>query len=148
MLPFSLKFQSSELLFKYIHHSLASLSVLFKHKSFSFANLSLLSLLFHHVSIFWLEHLYILPKLQGPALKVHVLWCITGIHGWCASCVMIHFQFDSFAIWSISASISSIIAWKAPASSWFPSELVMFLKIDLRCFGSLGKFQDTREISV
>ena len=39
----------------------------------------------------------------------------------------VHFQFYVFAIWSIPASILPIIAWKAPANSWSPSELAMFL---------------------
>ena len=56
----------------------------------------------------------------------------------------IHFQF--FVIWSISASVLSTTAWKAPTSSWFLSELAMFLKIDPQCFGLFGKFQDTNEI--
>ena len=47
-------------------------------------------------------------------------------YGWY---VKIHFQFHFFAIWSISASILSIIAWKAPASIWFSSELAMFLDV-------------------
>ena len=34
------------------------------------------------VSIFWLENLYILPKFKRLALKVHVLWCKTGIYSW------------------------------------------------------------------
>ena len=64
-------------------------------------------------------------------LKVHVLWCETGIYCWNGSekvlwCMKINFQFHFFAIASISASISSIIAWEAPASSWSPSELSMF----------------------
>ena len=60
----------------------------------------------------------------------------------------IHFQFHFFAIWSISASILSIIAWKAPASSWPPSEFAMFLKIDPLCFGPFDKFQDTKNFYV
>ena len=63
-------------------------------------------------------------------------------------CMKIHFQFHIFAIWSISASILSITAWKAPASSWSPSELVMFFNVNPRCFGLFGKFQDTKEISM
>ena len=110
---------------------MASLSVLFKHKSVSFVNLSLF---LHSVSIFWLERLYILPKPQRPALKVHVLWCKAGIYSWNLSIkypwyTKIHFQFQFIAIWSISTSTLSTTAWKAPASSLFPSELVMFLKI-------------------
>ena len=48
----------------------------------------------------------------------------------------------------LTISISSKIAWKAPAGSWSPSELAMFLKIDPRGFWSFVKFQDTKEISV
>ena len=63
----------------YIHHSLASLSVLFKRKSLSLVNLSLF---LNFVLIFWLRRLYILLKLQRPALKMHVIWCKTGIYIW------------------------------------------------------------------
>ena len=60
MISLRLKFKAFKLLFTYIHHSLISLSVLFKQKSFSFfVNLSLF---LHRVSIFWLENLYILQK--------------------------------------------------------------------------------------
>ena len=55
---------------RYIHLSLASFFVVFKHKSLSFVNLSLF---LHDVPIFWLEHLYISPKHPRPALKVHIL---------------------------------------------------------------------------
>ena len=60
---FRQNFKAFELLLTYIHPFLASLSVLFKHKSLNFADLSLFLL---HILIFWLEHLYILPKLQRP----------------------------------------------------------------------------------
>ena len=63
----------------YIHHSLASLSVLFKHKSLSFVNLNLF---LHCVSIFWLGRLNILLRLQRPALNMHVIWSKTGIYIW------------------------------------------------------------------
>ena len=72
MISLPLKFQSLELLFTYIHLSLASLSALLKHKSLSFGNFSLL---LHEISIFWLEHIYILSKLQRSALNVLALWC-------------------------------------------------------------------------
>ena len=98
----------------YIHHlSLACLSVLFK--SLSFVNLRLF---LHDVSIFWLEHLYILSKLQIPALKVHVLWCRTLIYRWKLSeKVSLMFE-DSFPI-PLLCSLKyislylSIIAWEA-----------------------------------
>ena len=76
---FRWNFKSFELLFMYIHHSLASLSVLFKHKSLIFVNLNLF---LHCVSIFWLGRLNILLKLQRPALNMHVIWSKTGIYIW------------------------------------------------------------------
>ena len=118
---------------------------------FKFVNLSLF---LRHVSIFWLEHLYVLPKCRGPALKLHVRWCKTGIYSWnlskkvCLCYTEIHFQFQFLAMWSISVSILFIIVWKAPARIRSPSGLAVFLKIDLQCFGPFGKFQDTKEISM
>ena len=50
----SWNFSTFVLLFTHIHLFLASLPVLFKHKSLSFVNLSLF---LHYISIFWLEHL-------------------------------------------------------------------------------------------
>ena len=82
-----------ELLFTFIHLCLACLSVL--SKSLSFVNLHLF---LYDVSIFWLEHLYILSKLQIPALKLHVLWCRTLIYRWKLSeKVSLMFE-DSFPI--------------------------------------------------
>ena len=66
----------------YINHYLASFFVLFKHRYLSFVNLSMF---LHHVAIFWLERLYILPKFQRPTLNVHVLLCKTGIYSWILS---------------------------------------------------------------
>ena len=63
-------------------------------------------------------------------------------------CMKIHFQFHFFAIWSISGSVLSIIAWKAFANSWSPSEPAIFLKTDPRCFGPLGKIQNAKQISI
>ena len=75
-------------------------------------------LFLHDVSIFWLEHLYILSKLQIPALKVHVLWCRTLIYRWKLSeKVSLMFE-DSFPI-PLLCSLKyislylSIIAWEA-----------------------------------
>ena len=45
---------------------LASFSVVFKHKSLIFVNWSLL---LYDVSIFWLEHLYILPQISETSLE-------------------------------------------------------------------------------
>ena len=41
----------------------------------------------------------------------------------------------------MSVFVSSILARKSPANSWFPSEKAMFFKTDLQCFGPLSKFQ-------
>ena len=150
MISLRCNFKVFELLFTYIHLSLGNFSALFKHKFLSFVNLSLF---LHDVVVVWLEHFIFRPKLPRPALKVHYfgakLAFIAGIflkkYPWC---IDIHFKFHFFAIWSISVSISSIIAWKALASGRSTSELVMFLKIDPQCFRPFGKFQDTKEISM
>ena len=97
-------------------------------------------------------HLYILLILEKPTLKVLLLWYKAGICSWNLSekvslIMKIHFQFCFFTIWNISSSILSIIAWKAPASSWSPSEPATFFK-NPRCFGLFDKFQDTIEISM
>ena len=91
-------------------------------------------LFLHRVSIFWLENLYILQKVYKLALKVRVL-CVRAKLAFMAGIFLkkyawytkIYFQFYFFAIWSIQASILPTIAWKAPASSWSPSELPCFL---------------------
>ena len=98
-------FKATELIFTYIYHSLASLSVLFKRKSLIFVNLTLL---LHHVSIFSSESLYILPRPQTPVLKVRVFWCKTSIYCWNLSETLSLIYEDLlpvplFAIWSISA---------------------------------------------
>ena len=127
--------------FEFIFHlSLASLSLLFKHESLNFVNFSLF---LHEVSLFWLEHLYILARLSKPALKVHLIWFKTDIYGWNLSEKVFLMYDDLFSIpllgiWIISASILSIIALKAPQSSWSSSGLHMFLKIRSRHFGSFG----------
>ena len=131
-------------LFTYIHRSLASLSILFKCIFLSFVNLGLL---LHHVSIFWSELLYILLKRERTAVKVHKLWCKACIHSWNLSenvCLMCE---DSFPI-PLLCNLKYISLYlaireqKAPASSWFPSELAMFLKIDPQCFGQFGTKKD------
>ena len=131
MISLPLKFKKFELLFTYIHLSLASFSVLFKYKSLSFVNLSLF---WHDILIFGLEHLYILRKLQRPALKVHVRWCKTGIYSWNLSEKVSLMCKDSFPIPLLCNLmyinlILSIIVWKSSASSWSPSGLAMFLKM-------------------
>ena len=143
-------FKVFKLLFTYIYLSLASLSVLFKRKSIDFVNLSLF---LHEVSIFWLEHFHILPKHQRPAFKLHVLWWKTGIHYWNHPEKVSLMYENSFPILLLCnlkyiSFYLSILAWKAPASSWFPSDLAMSLKINLQCFGPFGKFQNTKEISM
>ena len=97
---------------------------------------------------------YIFSRLQRPALKVYIRLCKTGIYSWNLSENVYFLHEDSFlhfihffAMWSISAFMLSVIAWKAPASSWSPSKLVMLFKNYPRCFGPFGKFQNTVEIS-
>ena len=137
-----------ELLFTYIHPFLASLSVLFKHKSLSFVNLGFFLL---HISIFWLEHLYILPKIQRPgctysgAKLAFYSWNLSQKDPWF---MKIHIQFNLIAVWSISPSILLIIAWRAPESGWSATELPVFLKIDPHTFGTCSKFQDNKETSM
>ena len=70
-------FQSFSLVV-YAHLSfLASLSVLFTLISLSSGNVSLP---LRDILILLLEHLYILPKRQRSALKMHVLWYKAGIY--------------------------------------------------------------------
>ena len=63
-------------------------------------------------------------------------------------CQTIYFQFHLFVNWTISAPVSSRLARKSPANSWFASEKAVFFKSDPRCFGPLCKFQDNMEISI
>ena len=94
------------------------------------------------------------PKRPRSALKMDVLcWCKISIYSWILSekypwCMKIHFQFHFFAVWSISAFILSLIAWKALASVSSLSEPTIFFKMDPRCLGLCGKFQEisTKEI--
>ena len=102
----------SKLLNCCFHHSLASLSVLFKHKSLSFVSLSLF---LHHILVG--TYLYFA---HNSETSLEGARCKTGIYSWnlClmeryAWCMKIHFQFHVFGIWSISAYILSIIAWEA-----------------------------------
>ena len=102
-------------------------------KSISSVNLNLeLDVL----STFWFESdasgtfFYILPSHHltwETSLKDEQFWCRTDIcscklSATCQKCQKIHFQFHPFLSWTISAFISSSIAWKLPANSWFPSE--------------------------
>ena len=131
-------------MFTYIHLSLASyLSQIFK-----------FCLFLHDVSIFWLEHLYILPKLQRSALKDHVLCRKTFIYSWNSSEKLSLMYEDSFPfpflcnLKYIRVSILSIIAWKATESSWSPYSLFLdtpcFLKL---CFQAIFPFLMTMDIS-
>ena len=88
---FRWNFNTFELLFTYIHHSLASLSVLLKYKCLSWMLNVNLSLFLHHVSM--LEQLCTLP-----ALKVHLFWCKTGIYSWNLSEKVFLMYEDSFPI--------------------------------------------------
>ena len=101
----------------YIHHSLACLSVLIKHKYLIFVDLSLF---LHAVSIFWLEYLYI--------LKVHILWCKTGIYSW-------NFPEKVFSMYedSLQSEVyQPLFIHNSIKSSWkwlIPSNLPIFLKV-------------------
>ena len=132
------------MLFTQNHRSGASFSVLFKHKSLTFVNLSLL---LHYNSIFWLEYLYIFPKSQRPALKVHVVWCKTGIYGWNLSeevCLMYEDSFPTPLLYNLKYISVYFIHnnMKGSSISWSPSELAIFLKIYPRCFGQFSGSQD------
>ena len=123
------------MLLTYIHLSLASLSVLFKHESLSFVNLSLY---LYDVLIFWSEHLYILSKLQRPALKVRILWCKAGIYSWNLSEKVSQMYEDSFSI-PFLCNLKYI-------SLYF-----IYNGIKSSCKQPISfrdKFQDTKEISV
>ena len=66
-----------------------------------------------------MEHLHILPKLQRPALKVHVHWCKTGIHSCDISekvCLMYEESFPIPLLCNLKYKPS-------------PSELAMFLLV-------------------
>ena len=129
-------------------------------KSLSSVNLSFE---LHVVSTFWLGSdtsgtfslYYTKPsyKLERLALKMHILWCRTDI----CSCklsakvsLMLDnpFPFHLFVNWTISEFVSSRLARKSLANSWFPSEKAMFFWSDPRCFRPLGKFQHNVENSV
>ena len=149
---FPWNFKAFKLLFTYIHHSLISLSVLFKHKSF-FVFLLIWVCSCIAFQYFGCKIFTSCKNVRGQLWRcayfgVKVAF-MAGIflkkYHWY---MKIYFQFYFFAIWSIPASILPIIAWKAPASSWSPSELAMFFNIDPRCFGPFGKFQDTKGISM
>ena len=100
---FRWNFKAIELLLTYIYLFLSSLSVLFKHKSLCFVNLSFF---LHDLSVFWLEHLHI----YDPDFRYQLWRCvyfgakltfIAGIflrkYPWC---MKIHFQLHIFAIWN------------------------------------------------
>ena len=137
-------FKVFELIFTYIHHFLASFSELFKHKSLSFVNLSLF---LRDISVFWFDHFYNLAQTSKTSLEVTLhlylesFWKTFFMH---EDSFSIHF----FTIWSISAFILSMIAWKALAIGWSPSEPAIFLKIDPGCLGPFVKFQNTKEVSI
>ena len=128
---FPWNFKAFKLLFMYIHHSLISLSVLFKHKSF-FVNLSLscLALQYFGWKIFTSCKNCLGQPLRCAYFGAKLVF-IPGIflkkYPWY---MKIYFQFYFFAIWSIPAPILPMIAWKGPASSWSPSELAMFFNTE------------------
>ena len=124
MISFPLKFQNFRLLFTYIHHCLISFSVFFKHKSF----LLIWACSCIAFQCFGWKIFTSCPDVRGHSWRC-AYFCvklafIAGIflkkYLWY---MKIHFQYHVFAIWSVSASFSSIIAWKAPTSSWSLSDL-------------------------
>ena len=68
-------------------------------KSLSFNNLSLF---LHHVWIFWLKRLYIMLRLQKPALNVCVIWCKTSIYIWNLS------EKNILDVWRFISSFTSL----------------------------------------
>ena len=138
------------MLFTCIHPCLASFSVLFKYKSFLLLSLLLLALRFN-ILVGTSLHFYPNFRYQpwGCTYFGAKLAFIAGIflkkYAWW---MKIDFQFYFFAIWIISASILSIIAWKPPGSSLSPLEISMFCNIDPRCFGPFDKFHDTKKNSM
>ena len=143
MISLRWNFKVFELLFTYIHLSSATFSVLFKHKSLSFVNFILSCMAFQY---FVGTSLYLATNFRDQPRRctyfVAKLTFIAGIflkkYPWC---MKIHFQFDFIPIWSIWASILSIIAWKTLASGWSPSELAVFLKLILGVLGRLVNFK-------
>ena len=152
MISLRWNFKVFKLLFRYIHLSLASFSVLLKYKSLNLLTWVCSCQTFQHSS--WNIFIFC-TKLLRPVLKVHVFWCKTGIYSWNLSEKVSLMYEDSFPIpllcnfkyinlYFIQNSTRRSCKWLIPP----PSKLVMFLKIDPRCFGSFGKFQDTKEISM
>ena len=84
-------FKVFELLFTYNHLSLASLSVLFKHKL-----LICVCFCITFQSFDW--NIFILPELQRPPLKMHILWYKAGIYNWDLSEKVSLMYKDSFPI--------------------------------------------------
>ena len=96
------------------------------------------------------------PERPWATLKLHVLWCTTGIHSWNLSKKASLMYEDSLPIslccnlnyislYFIHNSMKNSCKWLILFRTMF---LKMFLKIDPRCFGSFSKFQDTKKISM
>ena len=153
---FRWNFKSFELLFPKILYSLTNLYVLFKHKSLGFINLSWVCSCITFQYFSWNVFIFCSNFKDQPWMSSSFGAKLASISGIFLEKVSSVYK-DSFPIpllsnlyisKSISASILSKIAWKAPASSWSYSQLAIFLKIDPRCFGKVGKFQDAKEISM
>ena len=138
-------------LFTYIHLSLANFSQLFKQKSLSFVNLSFF---FSMTCQYFGWNIFIFcSKLPRTDLKVHVLWCKTGIYSWILSekvslmyetwfPIPLLYNLKYISLYFLHNSMNSSRKWLIPFRACH-----VFL-IDPRCFGPFGKFQDTREISM
>ena len=119
-----------------------------------------LNLELHVVSTFWLESdtsgtfsLYFAQpslKLQIPALKMHILWCITDTCSWKLSANLTLMLDNPFPVPFLCklkhiSVFSSWTAWKSPANSWFPTEKTTFFKV---IPGVLGRSINNTEISI
>ena len=118
---FCWNFKAFKLLFTCIHISLASLSLLFKSKSFFLLLTWVLFTLRFNILVG--TSLEFCPSLRDEpwwctcfgAILLFIVGTLVKKYPWC---MKIHFQFHFFTIWSISSSVFSIIAWKTPVSAW------------------------------
>ena len=138
---FPWNFKAFKSLFTYIYHFLVSLSVLFKHKSFFLLTWVCSSIAFQY---FGWEIFTSYPNFRGQPWRCEYLDAkLAFIAGFSLKkypwYMKIHFQFHFFCNLKYISSVLPITAWKAPASSWSPSEVAMFFNIDPRCFESFGK---------
>ena len=119
MISLPLKFRSFRISVMYIH-------MYFKTHIWSFVNLIFF---LNEVSLILGSgnpYLHILPKLERPALKMHVLWCRTGIYGWNLS------EKSILDVWRFISNCTS------SQFEVYPSELAIFFINDPRCVGPIN----------